>query len=383
MRIEELDFDFPEDLIAQRPCEPRDACRLLVIDPRAGSLAHRRFRDLPSLLEPTDVLVVNESKVLPARVWARKETGGLVELLFLKPVPTPVATGPTAARPTDPAAPSPTAPTPTASPETWEVLARPSSRIKPGQIVALEGGEEITLAERLGEGRWVAARTGAPSVSELLRRYGVMPLPPYIHAPLAAPDEYQTVYAAVPGSAAAPTAGLHFTPGLLTALEHAGVRMERVTLHVGLDTFRPVTEEVVERHAIHSESYAVDASTLARLDAARAEGRRLVAVGTTSVRVLETLYRDSLPGGPAAASPQGDTTVFITPGYRFRAVDALLTNFHLPRTSLLALVMAFAGVGFIRRAYRTAVEERYRFFSFGDAMLVTGAGPGARAEVVS
>ncbi|MHB8868469.1 MAG: S-adenosylmethionine:tRNA ribosyltransferase-isomerase, partial [Thermoleophilia bacterium] len=190
------------------------------------------------------------------------------------------------------------------------------------------------------------------------------------------PAEYQTVYAAVPGSAAAPTAGLHFTPTLLEALRFAGVEVERVTLHVGVDTFRPVTEEVVERHAIHSEAYHVEEEALTRLDAARAEGRRLVAVGTTSVRVLETLYRGVSRRSPASALSSGDTSLFITPGFNFRAVDALLTNFHLPRTSLLALVMAFGGVEFVRDIYRHAVSERYRFFSFGDAMFLIGASEG-------
>lgn len=352
VRLEELDFEFPEELIAQRPCEPRDACRLLVADPAAGSVDHRAFVKLPSLLQPGDVLVVNESRVLPARTWARKATGGLVELLFLRR--TGEAPGPPSA----------------AASETWQVLARPSARLRPGQRLFLTDGEELTLAERLGDGRWTIVRDGAPGVAELLRRHGVMPLPPYIHTPLADPDEYQTVYACVMGSAAAPTAGLHFTTGLIEALHAAGIHMERVTLHVGVDTFRPVTEDVVERHAIHSESYLVETPVLARLDAARAEGRRLVAVGTTSVRVLETLYRDSAPGAPASAPPMGDTSIFITPGYEFRAVDALLTNFHLPRTSLLALVMAFGGIEFVRRVYRCAVEERYRFFSFGDAMLL-------------
>lgn len=354
MRIDELDFEFPEDLIAQRPCEPRDACRLLVADPVAVSITHRRFAEFPTLLGPGDVLVLNESKVLPARVAAAKETGGRVELLFLKRVEEPPEPGVHLEGPQ----------------ESWEVLARPSSRLRPGQTLALAGGELLRLGRRLGDGRWIVLRACGPGVVELLHRHGVMPLPPYIRTALADPGEYQTVYASNPGSAAAPTAGLHFTSTLLEALHAAGVELERVTLHVGVDTFRPVTEENVEQHAIHSETYRVDESTLTRLDAARAAGRRLVAVGTTSVRVLETLYRHSEPGAPASAPPLGDTSLFITPGYSFRAVDALLTNFHLPRTSLLALVMAFGGVEFVREVYRRAVEDRYRFFSFGDAMFL-------------
>ncbi len=356
MRLEELDFDFPEELIAQRPCEPRDACRLLVADPATASIADRTFAELPALLRSGDVLVLNESKVLPARAWATKDTGGKVELLFLRRVEEP---------------PGPDGPVEVPG-EAWEVLARPSARLRPGLTLLLAGGEALTLGRLIGDGRWIVIRTGYPGVVDLLHRHGVMPLPPYIRAPLTDPAEYQTVYAAVPGSAAAPTAGLHFTSTLLEALRTAGVEVERVTLHVGVDTFRPVTDEVVERHAIHSEAYQVEEATLARLDAARAEGRRLVAVGTTSVRVLETLYRGVSRRAPASALPAGDASLFITPGYRFHAVDALLTNFHLPRTSLLALVMAFGGAEFVRDIYRHAVRERYRFFSFGDAMFLTG-----------
>ena len=369
MRLEELDFDFPESLVAQHPCEPRDACRLLVADPRTGMIDHRRFRDIEHLLHQGDLLVVNESKVFPARAWVRKQTGGKVELLFLRrlddgeghPVSTPAATS-AAGRSAG------------AHRELWEVLARPSARLRAGQVLSLEGGEGLELVSPYGDGRWTVAREGEPGVLELLDTYGAMPLPPYIHEPLRDERDYQTVYANVTGSAAAPTAGLHFTTGLIEALRGRGVAVAGVTLHVGVDTFRPLTEPRIEDHAIHSEWYHVGRDAAAAIDEARASGRRVVAVGTTAVRVLETLYRESDPGEGPTSPLDGATRVYITPGYTFRAVDALLTNFHLPRTSLLALVMAFGGVGFVRDCYEAAVAERYRFFSFGDAMFLAARG---------
>lgn len=349
MRLEDLDLLIPEELIAQTPAEPRDACRLMVLERGTAHVEHRVFRDLPGLLRPGDVLVINTSRVLPARVFAWKASGGRVELLFLRPAQE---------RP------------PTAD-EPWEVLARPSRRLQEGLRLALPDGAPLRLVRRLGEGRWIVSTEGA-SVLDVLDRHGELPLPPYVTAPPADRELYQTVYAAEPGSAAAPTAGLHFTPALLERLAEAGVETVRVTLHVGLDTFRPITQREVERHPMHAEVYQVTAPTVARLDAARAEGRRLIAVGTTAVRVLETLYADDPPPGALARPLEGSTRLFITPGYRFRAVDGLITNFHLSRTSLLALVMAFAGVEPVRRAYLEAVSLGYRFFSFGDAMLILG-----------
>ncbi len=360
MRLDELDFAFPEELIAQRPAEPRDACRLLVVETGSGAFSHRVFRDLDTLLRPGDVLVINESRVLPARVWARKDTGGRVELLFLRNATPPAGShgrGDVASR-------NDTA-------EVWEVLARPSSRLRAGMRLSIADDAGVTLEEPLGDGRWEVSQQGPSDVLGMLEQHGAMPLPPYIQTPLEDPGEYQTVYATVPGSAAAPTAGLHFTSDLLSHLGAIGVQVERVSLHVGVDTFRPVNAERVEEHQIHTETYHVEREVVERLDQARAEGRRLVAVGTTAVRVLETIYRNSEGGGKAKEPRTGATDVFITPGYRFRAVDALITNFHLPRTSLLALVMAFGGVEIVRRAYQEAVERRYRFFSFGDAMLIT------------
>ncbi len=353
MRLDELDLEIPPELIAQHPTEPRDACRLLHLDRVGRRIEHRQFRQLPQLLSEGDVLVLNDSRVLPARLIARKPTGGRVELLFLSPFIGQGGEAPSGSQ--------------------WEALARPSSRLRAG--LELSVGDDLDVAvlldQYLGEGRWVVGPAGLLTIPEILERQGKTPLPPYITEDPGDPELYQTVYARAPGSAAAPTAGLHFTPGLLSDLRTAGVQTASVTLHVGLDTFRPIQVEEVEAHPIHREWYSVPEKALGTLNRARRENRRLVAVGTTSVRVLETLFRDTSAGEPAAADPQGWTQLYVTPGYQFRAVGALLTNFHLPRTSLLALVMAFAGVDFTRRAYAEAVAERYRFFSFGDAMLVT------------
>jgi S-adenosylmethionine:tRNA ribosyltransferase-isomerase len=345
VHLDELDLEIPAELVAQTPMQPRDACRLMVVDPVGESIVHDRFHELPRHLLPGDVLVINDSRVIAARLWVHKTTGGRVELLLLHPC--------------------------AGDDGLWEALARPSGRLRPGEVLLTPRGREVRLAARLGEGRWHVGLQGEPRFPAVLEEEGEMPLPPYIKTPLASPDDYQTVYAQSQGSAAAPTAGLHFTRELLDSLRAGGVDVVPVTLHVGIDTFRPVTEERVEEHRIHREAYDVPPDSIARLDAARAEGRRLVAVGTTAVRVLETLYRDAEPGAPTTASPAGWTGLFITPGHRFRAVDAMVTNFHLPRTSLLALVMAFAGLDVIRNAYMEAVRERYRVYSFGDAMLIT------------
>jgi S-adenosylmethionine:tRNA ribosyltransferase-isomerase len=312
MRTAELDYDLPQELIAQQPLERRDESRLLVYDRATGRVRHRRFRDLGQGLPDGALVVVNDTRVLPARLRVRRPGGGEAEVLLLESREDGV----------------------------WEALARPSKRLRPGMRLG-----QVELVEHLGEGRWLVRLEGPPA--------GEAPLPPYIVEPLADPERYQTVYAAEDGSAAAPTAGLHFTPELLTGLE-----VERITLHVGLDTFRPVTAEELEEHELHSERYRVDPRAWERISGAR----RVVAVGTTTVRVLESLAR--------GAAPEGRTSLFVTPGFEFRRVDALVTNFHLPRSTLLALVMAFAGVEETRRLYRIAIEERYRFYSFGDAMLL-------------
>jgi S-adenosylmethionine:tRNA ribosyltransferase-isomerase len=312
MDTAELEYELPPELIAQRPAERRDESRLLVYERASGEVRHRRFSELPDELAG-ELVVVNETRVIPARLRLQRATGGEAEVLLLEHV------GPDGV---------------------WEGLARPSRRLRPGDRLG-----PVELLEPLGEGRWRLRLEGEPA--------GETPLPPYITEPLGDPERYQTVYAREEGSAAAPTAGLHFTPELLGGLEVA-----RVTLHVGLDTFRPVETETLVEHPIHSERYEVAAPEWERIDAAD----RVLAVGTTTVRVLETLTR----GGPLS----GRTELFITPGFDFRRVDALLTNFHLPRSTLLALVMAFAGVEETRRLYDLAIAQRYRFYSFGDAMLI-------------
>ncbi len=346
MRLEELDFDVPEELIAQEPLVPRDSCRLLHLG-ADGGCQHRLFSSLPDILRPGDTLVFNDSRVLPARIEGRRTTGGKVELLFLRPTGEPQTTG-----------------------ERWEALARPSHRLRAGEEISLPDGQTLRLDTRAGEGRWVVQGPPSRSLVALMEEHGRLPLPPYIKSYPAEPGSYQTIYAATPGSAAAPTAGLHFTPELLTRLEDAGVGSAYVTLHVGLDTFQPIREQMVEHHKIHRETFSVSADALRTIRAARASGRRLVAVGTTATRVLETLAGlGALDPSSGVESLNGSTDIYITPGYRFRAVDVLLTNFHLPRSTVLALTMAFVGVEQVRRAYAEAVALGYRFFSFGDAML--------------
>jgi S-adenosylmethionine:tRNA ribosyltransferase-isomerase len=314
MRSSELDYELPQELIAQQPLERRDSSRLLVHDRATGETRHRRFDDLPAELPEGTLVVVNDTRVLPARLRLERPGGGEAEVLLLEQL---------------------------GENGTWEALARPSRKLRPGQRLG-----PVELLEPLGEGRWRLRLEGPPA--------GEAPLPPYIHEPLADPERYQTVYAESQGSAAAPTAGLHFTPELLARFD-----TERVTLHVGLDTFRPLAADVVEEHPLHSERYEVAPEAWERIRGAE----RVLAVGTTTVRVLESLAR----GAPLS----GRTDLFVTPGFEFRRVDVLLTNFHLPRSTLLALVMAFAGVEETRRLYRLAIEERYRFYSFGDAVLLS------------
>ena len=338
MLTSELDYHLPPELIAQHPLVPRDSSRLMVWERASGRLQHRKMRDLPAFLSPGDILAYNESRVLRARVFARKPTGGRVEILFLRRRQAKI----------------------------WEALLKPSARLSEGMRLEVdtESDPVFELLRRLGEGRWLVRNRSRLATGELLEQVGEMPLPPYIREKLREPERYQTVYAREPGSAAAPTAGLHFTEELISDIKAQGVALAPVTLHVGLDTFRPVSEDDLSLHAIHSESYSVPAGSYKAILEAKLRGGRVVAVGTTAVRTLETVFSE--PPRPLA----GDTDLFITPGFRFRAVDALLTNFHLPRSTLLALVMAFAGEDETRRLYGEAVRERYRFFSFGDAMLL-------------
>jgi S-adenosylmethionine:tRNA ribosyltransferase-isomerase len=329
--LSDLDYELPEALIAQVPAEPRDASRLMVLDAAAGTIEHRTFRDLPLFLRPGDALVLNETKVLPARLKVRKPTGGEVELLFLRDLGRNNA---------------------------WEALARPARRLKPGGRL-LAGDEKLDLLENLGEGRWSIS---APDVPGLLERHGRLPLPPYIEATAEAEARYQTVYAREPGSAAAPTAGFHFTEEVLRGTERAGAAVARVTLHVGTGTFLPVRTEKLEDHRMHAERYDVPAEAARLVEGAG----RVVAAGTTVARTLETWA--------GTGDRSGESRLFVYPGYRWLAVDALLTNFHLPRSTLLAMVMSFGGEDLVREAYRVAVEKRYRFYSFGDAMLILNGG---------
>jgi S-adenosylmethionine:tRNA ribosyltransferase-isomerase len=306
-----LDYELPPELVAQHPVEPRDASRLLVYRLASGDIEHRTFSELPDLLDD-ELVVVNDTRVVPARLRLRRETGGAVEVLLVE------------RRDGD---------------GSWEALVRPSRRLRAGEILG-----PVSFVEPLGDGRWLVQLQGEPR--------GDPPLPPYIRAPLADAERYQTVYGTESGSAAAPTAGLHLTPQLVARLDPV-----RVTLHVGLDTFRPVTVANLEEHELHGERYAVSAQAWERIAAAP----RVLAIGTTTVRVLETVAR--------TGELVGRTMLVVLPGFVFRRVDALVTNFHLPRSTLLALVMAFVGVDETRRIYREAVAERYRFYSFGDAMV--------------
>lgn len=331
MLTSELDYELPEDLIAQKPANPRDSSRLMVVNAESREITHHTFRDLPRFLGSGDALVLNETKVLPARLVARRPGGGGVELLFLR----------------DPGG-------------AWEVLARPSKRLRPGMKLSA-AGEELEILKELGEGRWLVR---GEDLVETMNRSGQMPLPPYIEPSEEAERAYQTVYAREPGSAAAPTAGLHFSGRVLQGVEDAGAAVAKVTLHVGTGTFTPVRSGRLEEHRMHAEFYSIPE------EAARAvrEAERVVAVGTTVARTLESWA--------ASGELEGESELFIYPGYRWRCVDALLTNFHLPRSTLLAMVMSFAGTDLVREAYRVAVEERYRFYSLGDAMLLVNGGRG-------
>jgi len=342
MRLEDFEYELPPEFIAQSPLEPRDSSRLMILDRATGGIRHAVFRDIGQFLAPGDLLVFNDTRVIPARLYAHKEgTGGRVEILLLRRLEA----------------------------QTWEALVG-GKRVRPGTQLVLAGGDapepvRVDVERDLGESRRVV-RFSQP-ITPRLAALGSTPLPPYIHEKLQNPERYQTVYARDPGSAAAPTAGLHFTPGLIAGLRVAGVETAFVTLHVGLDTFAPITEGDVEAHAIHSEWICVPQETARAVREARARGGRVAAVGTTSVRALETAAGASR--GEIAAY-EGDTRLYITPGYAFRAVDAMVTNFHLPHSTLLVMVSAFAGRERILAAYAEAKRERYRFYSFGDAMLI-------------
>lgn len=338
MRLDELDYDLPEDLIAQHPAPERHDARLLVADRAAESIAVDRFRNLPEYLRPGDCLVMNDTQVIRARLRGQKPTGGQAEIFLLREL----------------------------SPGEWAALVRPSAKIKPGTPIRLKSGVEAIVEDRLGE-RERRVRFPEPDVLALLEAAGEIPLPPYIKRDgeeAADLTRYQTVYAEKPGAVAAPTAGLHYTDEVFDALREKGVRWTRLTLHVGYGTFLPITAENIADHSLEAEEFHIGDDAARVLNETREGGGRIVAVGTTSTRVLESQWNGGFSEGT------GRTGHYIHPPYAFRAVDALQTNFHLPRTSLLALVYAFGGVDLVKRAYAAAIAERFRFYSYGDTMLI-------------
>ena len=340
MKTSDFDFQLPEELIAQTPLERRDSSRLLALDKHTGATRHMHFYDLPSLLRPGDCLVLNDSRVLPARLLGHREpTGGAVEVLLL------IDRGD----------------------KVWECLVRPGRKVKPGTRLSFGDGLLRAQVEDVVEGGNRRIRFEYEGIFlELLEQLGKMPLPPYIKAELSDPERYQTVYSREVGSAAAPTAGLHFTKELLEQVQAMGVRLAYVTLHVGLGTFRPVKEEDIDQHEMHSEYCMVPAESARIINETKAAGGRVICVGTTSCRTIESWAKEDGTMEEAA----GWTNIFIYPGYRFKVLDALITNFHLPQSTLVMLVSALAGREHILNAYREAVEQRYRFFSFGDAMFI-------------
>ena len=331
-------YDLPEELIAQTPAEPRDSSRLLVYDRASDKVEHKIFRDIKNYLRKGDVLVVNNTKVLPARLFAHTEHGGKVEVLLLKRL----------------------------SALRWEVLVKPGKKCRPGTVLTVDEKLSLTVASVTESGERIVDFKCDGVFEEALERVGSMPLPPYIHEKLKDKNRYQTVYAKTDGSAAAPTAGLHFTPQLLEEIKSMGVEVAEILLHVGLGTFRPVKEDAITDHKMHSEYYEVNERAADIISRAKREGRRVIAVGTTSVRTLESAAKDDGTIEPC----RGNTSIFIYPPYKFRCVDALITNFHLPESTLIMLVAAMVGREKILELYKTAVEEKYRFFSFGDCRFI-------------
>lgn len=339
MKTSDFYYDLPKELIAQSPADKRDSSRLLVFDRKSGTIEDRIFRDIIDYLEPGDVLVRNVTRVIPARLYATREgTGGTMEFLLLKRI----------------------------SDTDWECLVKPGRRARPGRSFTVNDELSVTVLEQLDDGNRIVRLNFDGVFEEVLDRAGEMPLPPYITKKLEDKSRYQTVYAKDDGSAAAPTAGLHFTPELLDGIREKGVLIADVLLHVGLGTFRPVSAENIEDHVMHSEYYEVSEESAEIINGARRNGGRIVSVGTTGCRTLESASDDE--GVVHAGS--GWTSIFITPGYRFKAVDALITNFHLPESTLLMLVSAFSSREDMLKVYKHAVDEKYRFFSFGDAMLL-------------
>ena len=341
MKVSEFNYELPEELIAQTPLEKRDESRLMVLNTKEQTIEHKIFKDILDYLKPGDVLVRNNTKVIPARIYGKKETGAKVEFLLLKNIEGDI----------------------------WESIVRPGNKLHIGtKVIFGDGILEAEILDIMPGGTRKVKFNYNGIFNEILDKIGMMPLPPYIHEELQQKDRYQTVYAKYEGSAAAPTAGLHFTPDLLEKIKEKGIEIANVTLHVGIGTFRPVKEETVETHEMHSEHFYIKQEDCDKINKAKQEGRRVIAVGTTSCRVLETISDEKT----GMVEPQeGDTQIFIYPGYKFKCIDGLITNFHLPQSTLLMLVSALAGKEYVMKAYEEAVKEKYRFFSFGDAMFIT------------
>ena len=338
MKLEEFNYDLPKELIAQEPAEPRDSCRLMTLDRRTGAWGHHHFRDILEMIHPGDVFVFNNTKVIPARLYGhKKDTGGKVEVLLLTPKGN----------------------------DQWEVLVNPGKKALPGAEIEFSGDCSCKVLDKTDYGGRLVQFSYTGDFDQLLNRIGEMPTPPYIKKKLENNDEYRTVYAKYKGSAAAPTAGLHFTPDLMEKMKEKGAEELFVTLHVGIGTFRPVSEENIEDHEMHKEWYTVSRDVADEINKAKKEGRRVIAVGTTSVRTLESAGQSGqvVPGA-------NWTSLYIYPGYQWKIVDAIVTNFHLPESTLIMMMASFAGREHILAAYKEAVKQKYRFFSFGDAMFI-------------
>ncbi|MGN1296925.1 MAG: tRNA preQ1(34) S-adenosylmethionine ribosyltransferase-isomerase QueA [Clostridia bacterium] len=340
MKVSEFNYELPEELIAQTPIKKRDESKLMVLNKEKQTIEHKTFKDIIDYLEPGDVLVRNNTKVIPARLYGKKETGANVEFLLLNNIEGDI----------------------------WECIVRPGNKLHVGtKVIFGEGLLKAQILDVMPGGTRKVEFHYDGIFNEILDKIGLMPLPPYIHEELKQKDRYQTVYAKYNGSAAAPTAGLHFTPELLQELEEKGIVIANVTLHVGIGTFRPVKEDTVEAHEMHSEHYYIKQEDVDKINNAKRNGKRVIAVGTTSCRVLETIADEN----GMVKETEGDTQIFIYPGYQFKCLDGLITNFHLPQSTLLMLVSALAGKDYIMSAYEEAVKEKYRFFSFGDAMFIS------------
>lgn len=340
MKLEEFDYELPEELIAQVPIEKRDESRLMVLDKNKKTIEHKQFKSIIDYLKPGDCLVRNNTKVIPARLYGKKDTGANVEFVLLNQI----------------------------EGDTWESIVRPGNKLKPGaKVIFGDGLLEATILDVMEGGTRKVEFKYDGIFNEILDKIGLMPLPPYIHESLKENDRYQTVYAKYNGSAAAPTAGLHFTPELLKQIEDKGVKIANVTLHVGIGTFRPVKEENIEEHKMHTEHFYIKQEDVDKINETKKSGGRVIAVGTTSCRVLETISDENTG---LVKEVEADTGIYIYPGYKFKCIDGLITNFHLPKSTLLMLVSAFADREFILKAYNEAVRNKYRFFSFGDAMFI-------------